>query len=387
MMDFSGFTADGVQQDNIAGILRFWKVITKAFTGEFPAKAHVVNGEVTADPLAFLPQYFVPAEYVVPNDTKSFDYELLGSDGSENWKHMVGYEMAGFSAAMVAEMMKDQNARSVFFMEDTDGNIVVVGTSVKGLKVTTKGGTGKQGGEKRGAVMTGEEVGYRWAPVPLSVAKKKDFLRRMTGYGPYFQANSNTVTISEAYDTWEFEWEDANGVALPLTDMFLGGVYVQRPNMPYNTGDEVIITKAFTGQPAMSASMSQGWARATITGFSFEGILMQITDLSEGGLNTAFYAFHKASTWYTGLTIGSAPSNGFFGNLVFGYTGGLLPYKLNDKVYIKWSNGFGQIRRIAGRFVGQVGTAVTIYAESVVVLMTLPEPAATTGYEIIRDTI
>jgi hypothetical protein len=182
MMDFSGFTADGVQKDNIAGIRRFWKVITKAFTGEFPTKAHVVNGQVTANALSFLPAYHIPAEYILPNDTKNFDYELSGPEGSESWKHIIGYEMAGFSDAMVTEMMKDQNARSVYFVEDTDGNIVVVGTSVKGLKVTTQGGSGKQGGEKRGAVMTGEEVGYRWAPVPLSQAMKTAFLNRFLGY-------------------------------------------------------------------------------------------------------------------------------------------------------------------------------------------------------------
>jgi hypothetical protein len=195
MMDFSGFTADGVQKDNIAGIRRFWKVITKAFTGEFPSKAHVVNGQVTADALAFLPAYRIPAEYVLPNDTKNFDYELSGPEGSESWKHTIGYEMAGFSAAMVAEMMKDQNARSVFFVEDTDGNIVVVGTSVKGLKVTTQGGSGKQGGEKRGAVMTGEEVGYRWTPVPLSTASKNLWLARQKGYLATFK----TLGKSESF--------------------------------------------------------------------------------------------------------------------------------------------------------------------------------------------
>lgn len=198
MMDFSGFTADGVQKDNIAGIRRFWKVITKAFTGEFPTKAHVVNGQVTANALSFLPAYRIPAEYVLPNDTKNFDYELSGPEGSESWKHIIGYEMAGFSAAMVAEMMKDQNARSVFFVEDTDGNIVVVGTSVKGLKVTIQGGSGKQGGEKRGAVMTGEEVGYRWAPVPLSTASKDLWMARQKGYLATYIGASVTFTVGGA---------------------------------------------------------------------------------------------------------------------------------------------------------------------------------------------
>lgn len=181
-MDFSSFTADGVQEDNIAGLRRFWKFITKAFTGEYPAKAHVVNGEVTADVLAFLPQYHVPAEYVLPNDTKGFEYELAGPDGSESWKHMLNFEMAGHNKGLIAEMQKDQNARAVYVVEDTDGQLIVVGSSVKGLKMNTKGGSGKTGGEKRGAVMTAEEVGYSWAPVPMSAAMKTKFFNRFLGY-------------------------------------------------------------------------------------------------------------------------------------------------------------------------------------------------------------
>lgn len=181
-MDFSSFTADGVQDDNIAGLRRFWKVITKSFTGEYPAKAHVVGGEVTADALAFLPQYFQPAEYILPNDTKGFEYELGGADGSEGFKHMIVFEKAGHNNALVAEMQKDMNARAVYFVEDTAGQIIVVGSSVKGLKLTSKGGSGKQGGEKRGAVMTAEETGFKWAPVPMSAAIKTKFFNRFLGY-------------------------------------------------------------------------------------------------------------------------------------------------------------------------------------------------------------
>lgn len=388
-MDFSGFTADGVQQDNIAGILRFWKVITKAFTGEFPAKAHVVNGEVTADPLAFLPQYFVPAEYVVPNDTKSFDYELLGTDGSENWKHLVGYEKAGFSAAMVAEMMKDQNARSVFFMEDTDGNIVVVGTSVKGLRVTTKGGTGKQGGEKRGAVMIGEEVGYRWAPVPLSAAVRNDFLIRQAGYGPFFQRNvylNYTFTVGS---TKTLQFGDESGKLLPeLYD----NQYGYRAGVAWKEGDTVLITHGILGSPRLSKSLKDGWCKAEITSFNANGfadfsVLEACVAGASAGFASNFVVFHKDRPKFTGLTRVEEPTDGYFGPMAFGYTGGTLPYKSGDNVFIQYCTGSAPVIKVSGVFVSQVGTTVNITVSVCEVLFIGGTLAATTGYEIMENVV
>ncbi|MDP1814432.1 MAG: hypothetical protein Q8K92_08285 [Leadbetterella sp.] len=390
-MDFSSFTADGVQEDNVAGLRRFWKVITKVFTGEYPAKAHVVAGEVTADVLAFLPQYYEPAEYILPNDTKGFDYELGGADGSEGWKHMLVYEKAGHNNALVAEMQKDMNARAVYFVEDTAGQIIVVGSSVKGLKLTSKGGSGKQGGEKRGAVMAAEEVGYKWAPVPMSAAMKAQWMLRMAGYGPYYQGNvyfNNTLTVGVVKS---FTLRDDMGVAIAMTEEYSGGAWAQRAMVAWKVGDTVLITKGvFNAPPVAKTSMSlkDGWAKATVTSIATDGFVsLTPSELGVGGLSSNFFVFHKTRTKYTGLTAAEAIADGYYGEWVLGYTAGTLPYVAGDNVFVQQSNGSGGTRKVAGRFVSQVGNNVTINVATCVVAMTMPAPAATVGYEIMEDVV
>jgi hypothetical protein len=245
-MDFSSFTADSFQIDNISGIQRFWKVLTKTFIGEFPSKAAVVNGEVVVDPLSLLPAYFVPAEYVVPPNTKGFDYESTGGDGSESWKHIVTYEFAGHNKAMIAEMNKDLNAKAVYFMEDTDGQINVVGSSVKGLRVSARGGSGKMmGGDKRGAVFTGEETGFKWIPVPLSAAVANAWRARAKGYVAYY-------------------------VGLNGQFAFFGGSF---PPTQTLTVDDI---RAFKVGDAVK--VQQGTAEALVAGQFGFGIITQIVD-------------------------------------------------------------------------------------------------------------
>lgn len=392
-MDFSSFTADGVQEDNIAGLRRFWKVLTKSFTGEYPAKAHVVGGEVTADVLAFLPQYFEPAEYILPNDTKGFDYELGGADGSEGFKHMLVYEKAGHNNALVAEMQKDMNARAVYFVEDTAGQIIVVGSSVKGLKLTSKGGSGKMGGEKRGAVMTAEETGFKWAPVPMSEVMKAKWMLRMAGFGPFFQHNvyfNNSLTVGS---THRFSMATDMGVLLPTALDFIDDAWVLRVKMAYEVGDTVIITKGnFNTLPTARTSMSlkDEWARATIVSFPDDTVLGNCVEFNIAGrgvgvMSYNFFVFHKDRTTYTGLTVGDPAFVGEWDGL--NYAGGALGYVAGTKVFLWNSDGVGNVIKILGTFVSQVGGSLTINVTEITTPVIAPTPAATTGWHMMEDVV
>jgi len=166
-MDFAEFLADGAQEDNIAGVRRMWKVLRKSFTEEWPKKSAVTTGEIITSPLIRLPAGFVPAAYVVPEGTKVFDFELTGKAGSMQWKHGIAFVTAGHDKDIVKEIMKDMNAPAVYFMETTEGNINVVGTSNKGLVPNIKGTSGKSGQDQRGNTIVAEENGFRWPVLPL----------------------------------------------------------------------------------------------------------------------------------------------------------------------------------------------------------------------------
>jgi hypothetical protein len=178
-MDFSGFEADSQQLDNVAGLRRMWKVRAKSFVGEYPAKADIVDGEITVSPTVRLPVYFMPAEYKVPQNTAMYSDVLAGNRGYQAYRHVVGYQMAGLSKGLLKELLKDINAGAVYFLEDTNGNINVAGTSKKGLPLNTTGNSGKDGSEQRGKVMAAEEVGFRWPVMPLSDAAKAAFFTRL----------------------------------------------------------------------------------------------------------------------------------------------------------------------------------------------------------------
>jgi hypothetical protein len=195
-MDFSGFGADSEQEDNVAGLARMWKVRDKSFVGEYPAKADIVDGEITVSPTVRLPPFFVPAEYVVPQNTAMYSDTLAGNLGYQAYRHVVGYQMAGLSKQLLRELLKDINAGAVYFLEDTNGNINVAGTSKKGLPLNTTGNSGKDGSEQRGKVMAAEEVGFRWPVMPLSDAAKAAFLTRLLGFENLTNTLLTSVTVN-----------------------------------------------------------------------------------------------------------------------------------------------------------------------------------------------
>jgi hypothetical protein len=179
MIDFSGFEADRQQQDNVAGLRRMWKVLDKSFVAEYPVKSDIVAGEITVSPTVRMRPYLIPAHYMVPINTAMYSDVLAGARGYQAYRHVVGYQMAGLGKELLAELLKDINSGSVYFLEDTNGNINVAGSSKKGLPINTTGNSGKDGNEQRGKVMASEEVGFRWPVMPLSAAARTAFLNRV----------------------------------------------------------------------------------------------------------------------------------------------------------------------------------------------------------------
>lgn len=181
-MEFSTFTADSHQTPNVPGVRRFWKIRRKAFTSEWPLLAATTTGEITTNPLASLPQYFEPAEYVVPINTKDATFSSLPESGFDTYSHKFDYEMAGMGKDLMAEIMKNRNSQSVYIVEDTDEQLWVFGTSARGLVETISGGLGKLGTDKRGLAITATNDGLMWPPLPLSDAITTLFFNRFLGY-------------------------------------------------------------------------------------------------------------------------------------------------------------------------------------------------------------
>jgi len=182
MAEFSNFAADSHQTPNVPGVRRFWKIRSKAFTASWPLLADTTTGEITTNPLTKLPAYFVPAEYVVPQSTKDGKFNNQPEPGYENFTHSFDYEMAGLGKDLMAEIMKNRNAQSIYIIEDAHEQLWLLGSSGRGLVETINGGFGKLGSDKRGLSISASSDGHAWPALPLSAAVNTAFLNRFLGY-------------------------------------------------------------------------------------------------------------------------------------------------------------------------------------------------------------
>lgn len=389
-MEFSTFAADSHQTPNVPGIRRFWKIRRKAFTGSWPVLADTTTGEITADPFLKLPEYFVAAEYIVPQNTKDAKFTNLPELGYDNYQHSFDYEMAGMTKDLMAEIMKNRNSDNVYIVEDTDQQLWVLGTSNRGLVETISGGFGKLGNDKRGLTITATNDGFMWPPLPLSENTKIDFNVRQQGYGPFFQNNIYLNYTFTMGSTKTLRPGNANGETMPL---IFDGVFGVRAGVAWKYGDIILLTKGHEGTlsspPRLSRSLRHGWCKVEVTSFSDNGFMdLTVVEIGAGnGFTSNFSVFHQDRPKFTGLTRFEEPTNGYFGQMSFNYTGGTLPYVAGDSIFIQYCSGTGPVIKVSGQFVSQVGTTVNIEVSVSEVLFFGGELAATTGYEIMEDVI
>ncbi|MCP9763807.1 hypothetical protein [Lacihabitans soyangensis] len=171
LLDFSNLAADAVQEDNIAGNLAWFGVISaKAFSGEYPAVADVTAGEITGSPVARLGAHEF-AKVEVPQNSVVFDSDDNGpSAGHNNIDHMLKAKLAGMSKEVQAELKKYKNNPCVFIVPGSDGRHYLVGSSNHGIILRGKGKSGGVGTDERGFDLEGKSSGHRDHPLPISAA-------------------------------------------------------------------------------------------------------------------------------------------------------------------------------------------------------------------------
>ncbi|UBM58250.1 hypothetical protein LAG90_15710 [Marinilongibacter aquaticus] len=168
--NFTSLRVNSHQSSNPAGAKKVAIMLAAMFTAEWPVAADVVGGEITGDPADRLPVDQEWPVYEVPHKSIKFDDEKQGDPGYQNFKHMLSYEMAGFSKELAAEMDKHINAGVVYLVQTNDNKWAVIGTSQNPIFTTYQGTSGQAGTDKRGKIVTGEQDGYAWGILPLSDA-------------------------------------------------------------------------------------------------------------------------------------------------------------------------------------------------------------------------
>jgi hypothetical protein len=396
-MDFSGFSADSHQENNPEGIVRLWKILSKSFTAEYPVKADVATGEITVNPVSRLPANFVPAEYVLPAKTIFFNDMLSGEIGYMSCEHVIEFESAGFSKEIFKELFNDINAGAVYVAELADSKLCVIGTSKKGLVISSAGQSGKTAGDKRGRKYKAQNAGYKWPVLPLSTAAKYNFLLRTFGYGPFYQQNiylSYSLTVGVSYN---FKWKDVNGTNVNLTSVSIAkaeseGAMAVRASAAFIVGDTVILTNytpiTISMPPYRSLSLIAGWAKAVITSIGTDGIIS--FQINEKSINNGFtaisaIAFNLAPTKFTGLTSAFVPTEFYYGAWELNTNGAVIPCVANDIVHLWFTSGGGSVLEVNAFFVSQVGSVLNLSITAVVITNVFPSPANTGGWCLMKD--
>lgn len=167
-INFASLTADSHQDGNPGGISTLGCVLAKTFTGPWPIKTDITDGEITVAPR--LPALQKIAQYEFPDGTVEVSSEKQGNPGFQSFKMNIEFMFAAFSKTVQKELSKFLNAGGVFFVEMGDGQFAVVGSSKNPVFVKQGFKSGKKGADPRGFTMKGDSDGNMWDILPLSSA-------------------------------------------------------------------------------------------------------------------------------------------------------------------------------------------------------------------------
>lgn len=155
------------QVANPAGIRRFGIVAVKdldSSTIDWPrasgANPHVdeTKMEVT---LAIPLQANKTIAVITPADNSAnLNFESQGERYYQSYKYSVAFDIAGLTKAQAVEFRKLLNTGVIIFAEYFDGEIRVVGSKLAPMMLTSKGDTGKKGGDKKGYAVSGTNDSY-----------------------------------------------------------------------------------------------------------------------------------------------------------------------------------------------------------------------------------
>lgn len=153
---------------NPGGAKKLWIASVDSFSDEWPARADIVNGEITGAPTMGSGATFV--EFDVADNSLKIDHKLSGPAGYQSWEHMVDFRTAGFSKEQTNAFEKLINQEVVIVAQHNDGKLVVAGTSHYGLQLEVTHSTGEKGNAPRGYTTSIKNAGYQWGTLPLGSA-------------------------------------------------------------------------------------------------------------------------------------------------------------------------------------------------------------------------
>lgn len=159
------------QTVNPGGGRRLFLCPTDQFTAEWPKRADITAGELTGVPAMVVgPPVGTFIEVQVSDNSLKADEALKGPTGYQSWEQMLEVKIAGFGKEQCAAIEKLINTEVVAVVILTDGQRIVLGTSLMGLQFEVTHTTGAKGGDRREWTLKAKNDGYMFGYVPIGAA-------------------------------------------------------------------------------------------------------------------------------------------------------------------------------------------------------------------------
>jgi len=154
---------------NPGGGRRLFLMATDNFGAEWPKKADIVDGEITAAPtLVTGPPSPTFVEVQVSDNSLKLDGALKGPTGYQSWEQALEVKIAGYTKEQCAAIEKLINTEIVAVSVLNDGTRTVSGTSFSGLQFEIMHTTGAKGSDRREWTLKAKQDGYMHNYMPLA---------------------------------------------------------------------------------------------------------------------------------------------------------------------------------------------------------------------------
>ena len=169
IIDFSAIAADSHQADNVGGnMAKVAIILAKNLSANWPIAANITAGEVVVAPPLVTLKTFKIIE-VPQNTVRTYD-KSSGDPGFQSYMQGIEFSMAGFSKEITVELLKHKNAGCVFLVENSNGTWKCVGTKLAPIFLDIEGDSGKNGGDKNGYVLKGEQTSMPFLCLPVATS-------------------------------------------------------------------------------------------------------------------------------------------------------------------------------------------------------------------------
>ncbi|MCX6216556.1 hypothetical protein [Spirosoma sp.] len=157
------------QTINPGGGRKLFLMATDNFAEEWPKKADIVDGEITAAP-SFVTGGTAPVfvEVQVSDNSLKQDGALKGASGYQSWEQSLEVKIAGFTKEQCDAIEKLINTEVVAVCILNDGVRTVSGTSLLGLQFEITHTTGAKGSDRREWTLKAKQDGFMHNYMPIA---------------------------------------------------------------------------------------------------------------------------------------------------------------------------------------------------------------------------